>query len=138
VNSFTPNVGFRGCSWIAGRTLQEAQYIRAFLALPASPGGGGELELAVAAAITSSVTEADASPDTGTEGKTTEAAADKTMTEANKVQLAESVDPDDPRRPTLIITDAAAGWCAGRTGGHAECTAECTAGHVECTAGRVE
>ena len=57
-----------------------------------------KLGVAAAAAVTSSVTEADASPDTGTGGKTTEAAADKTMTEANKVQLAESVDPDDPRQ----------------------------------------
>jgi hypothetical protein len=36
------DVRFRGCSYMAGRTVQEAQYLRAFLASHASPSGGRE------------------------------------------------------------------------------------------------
>ena len=50
------------------------------------------------AAMTLSLTETDASPRASTGGKAREVAADETMAEADKVQLAESVDPDDPRQ----------------------------------------
>jgi hypothetical protein len=50
------------------------------------------------AAMTLSLTETDASPRASTGGKAREVAADETMAEADKVQLAASVDPDDPRQ----------------------------------------
>jgi hypothetical protein len=48
--------------------------------------------------MTLSLTQADASPRTSSEGKAKEVTADKKMAEANEVQLANSEDLDDPRQ----------------------------------------
>ena len=63
---------------------------RAFLTRLAVLGVG------VAAAMTLGVAEAEATPSTGIEDKPNDIAFDKEIAEGEKVQLAETVDPDDP------------------------------------------
>ena len=63
---------------------------RAFLTRLAVLGVG------VAAAMTLGVAETEATPNTGIEEKPNDIAVDKEISEGEKVQLAETVDPHDP------------------------------------------